>query len=185
MTAPGGASECLGISNRSDILVRRNEYNNEKVMKYIFVTIIWVLTISVSAAIPVETVKQEKVRPNYPFPTFLSTSPYIWYKDVQNVPIKGHAFRISTFSEQQQYKIFIEKIEFGDGGCCREIIEFRELLLDENFLNQHFPANAGKHGFKLIRWISPETLEFEAYGGKYKLSDIGNTQPTIEELTDK
>ena len=135
--------------------------------------------------LPIDTVIQDKIRPSYPFPSFLSTGPYVWYDGAQNKPIKGHTFRIATFSEQRQYRIFIEKVEFGDGGCCLEIIDYRQLMINEQFLKKHFPHNNGQHGFKLIRWINTESFEFEAYSGIYQLSNINDTKPLLKELTNK
>ena len=140
---------------------------------------------SSSPIITVLTVKQEEIRPSYPFPTFLSTGPYVWYENVKDKPIKGHTYRISTFSEERSYRIFVEKVEFGIDGCCLEIIDYRQLVIDEPFLNKHFAHNKGKHGFKLLRWIKPDAFEFEAFGGKYLLQNIDHDAPIIEELQAK
>ena len=140
---------------------------------------------SPSGVVSVVSVVQEEIRPSYPFPTFLSTGPYIWYENVKDKPIKGHTYRIATFSEERTYQIFVEKVEFGIGGCCLEIIDYRQLIIDETFLNEHFGHNKGLHGFKLLRWMKSDAFEFEAYGGKYLLDDIGNDKPTIKELETK
>ncbi|RLA05528.1 MAG: hypothetical protein DRQ47_00980 [Gammaproteobacteria bacterium] len=151
-------------------------------MKVIIIIFLLSLSTSLFAEVPVATEKQDKIRPSYPFPTFLSTGPYIWYENVKNKPIKGHTFRISTFSTEQSYEIFIEKVEFGNDGCCLEIIDFRQLILDKAFLQTHYPKNKGSHNFKLIRWLEPEVFEFQAFGGKYKLSQIGEQSPLLEEI---
>ncbi len=130
----------------------------------------------------VNTLDHETMRPSYPFPYFLSTGPYWWYKDAGELPTKGHAFRISTFVEDKYNGIFIEKINFGFDGCCLEIVEFRELKLDEAFFQKHFPHNKGNLQFKLTRWVSHEVLEFNAYGGDYYLSNIGDKNPTLTEI---
>jgi hypothetical protein len=140
-----------------------------------------VLTEAATASTAVTTIVQDKIRPSYPFPAFLSTGPYTWYADVEKKPTKGHTFRISTFIVDHTYSIYIEKVQFGDDGCCLEIINYRKLLIDETFLKIHFPKNKGLHGFKLIRWINAETFEFQAYGGTYKLSNISISKPIIEE----
>ncbi len=133
----------------------------------------------------VNSIKQEIIRPSYPFPSLLSTGPYVWYDDTDNQPTKGHAYRISTFSEGENTSVFIEKINFGFDGCCLEIVEFRQLILDEDFLGRHFPANKGSYGFKLLRWIDPDIFEFNAYGGNYLLSQIGSKSPVLEEINPK
>jgi hypothetical protein len=151
---------------------------------------IFLLSVSPKAAnketlnktIPVVTIQQEKIRSKYPFPDFVSTAPYIWYENTDKTHLKGHTFRISTFSYNQLNDIYIEKVEFGDGGCCLEIVEYRQLIMNEIFLNEHFPHNKGRHDFKLVRWLNSETFVFEAYGGKYKLSNLGDEIPIIEEL---
>ena len=158
-------------------------------MKKYYLIITFFLTVlatdALTASVPVSSVTQDKVRPSYPFPTFLSTGPYIWYEKAKDNPIKGHTFRIATFAKEQNYRIFIEKVLFGDNGCCLEIVEYRELLIDEQFFKKHFPINTGRHGFKLIRWSSSDSFEFSAYGGTYKLTDIGKNQPILEELESK
>ena len=151
---------------------------------------IFLLTASPKAAnrdaknkiVPVVTMQQEKVRSRYPFPDFLSTAPYVWYENTEKTPLKGHTYRIATFSYNQRYRVYIEKVEFGAGGCCLEIVEYRQLIIDENFLKKHFPHNKGRHGFKLVRWLKSEVFVFEAYGGKYRLSNVGDETPFIEEL---
>lgn len=151
---------------------------------------IFLLTVSPKAAnketekkmIPVVTIQQEKIRSRYPFPDFLSTAPYVWYENATKTPLKGHTYRIATFSYNQLYRVYIEKVEFGDRGCCLEIVEYRQLIINEDFLKKHFPHNKGRHGFKLVRWLKSEVFVFEAYGGKYKLSNVGDEKPLIEEL---
>ncbi len=133
-------------------------------------------------SVPVSTIMQKIIRPSYPFPYFLSTGPYVWYKNVKNKPTKGHAYRITTFVESENIRIFTEKIQFGIDGCCLEIVEFRQLLLNEAFFQQHFPQNYSTHGFKLIRWIDSQTFEFNAYGGNYNLSKLGDELPLLTEV---
>ena len=53
---------------------------------------------------------------------------------------------------------------------------------NEEFLKKHFPHNKGHHGFKLVRWLKSEVFVFEAYGGIYRLSNIGDKTPFIEEM---
>jgi len=130
----------------------------------------------------INTEKQETIRPSYPFPTFLSTGPYVWYENAKNKPTKGHTYRIATFSDEQSYNIYIEKVRFGSNGCCLEIIDYRQLMLDEQILRELFPGNKGQHGFKLIRWLKPESFEFHAYGGSYNISSIGSKKPLITEI---
>ncbi len=133
----------------------------------------------------VTTIIQETVRPSYPFPNFLSTGPYIWYEDAKNQPIKGHTYRISTFSENNISRIFVEKVNFGINGCCLEIVEYKQLMLEKEFFRKHFPYNKGKLQFKLTRWVSHEVFEFNAYGGNYFLSNIGSNAPVLTEIRQK
>ena len=172
--------------NRS---INKLQYNlTHGLMVILFVFVINTFTTVVLAEetppslIPIITIKQQEIRPSYPFPTFLSTGPYTWYDNVKDKPLKGHTYRVSTFSEDESYQIFIEKVEFGNGGCCLEIVDYRQLIINETFLNQHFKHNTGIHGFKLIRWIKPDEFEFEAFGGKYLIQNIGDDKPTIKEL---
>ncbi len=144
-----------------------------------------VLAENESKSLSINTIIQDQIRPSYPFPSFLSTGPYVWYENVKNKPIKGHTFRIATFSEESQYRIFIEKVEFGDGGCCLEIIDYRQLIINEELLKKYFSKHKGQHGFKLIRWISPETFEFEAYGGTYQLTNVSDENPLLKEIKNK
>ncbi len=132
--------------------------------------------------VPVSTIMQKTIRPSYPFPYFLSTGPYVWYENVINKPIKGHAYRISTFADNNNIRIFIEKIHFGIDGCCLEIVEFRQLLMNEALFQQHFPRNSSSHAFKLIRWIDSQTFEFNAYGGNYILRKLGDKLPLLTEV---
>jgi hypothetical protein len=158
-----------------------------------FLLAIFLLTVSPIAAnketentsIPVVTIQQEKIRSQYPFPDFLSTAPYVWYDKTEKTPLKGHTYRIATFSDDQRFRIYIEKVEFGDRGCCLEIVEYRQLIINEQFLKKHFPHNKGNHGFKLVHWLNPEVFVFEAYSGRYKLSNISDEAPLIEEFEDK
>ena len=134
-------------------------------------------------SVPVRTILQENIRPSYPFPNFLSTGPYVWYDDVKNQPIKGHTYRISKFSDSDNAnRIYIEKVNFGIDGCCLEIVEYRQLLLNEELFQQHFPNNSSNHGFKLTRWVSSEAFQFNAYGGNYILSKLGDDQPLLAEV---
>ncbi|MCP3674389.1 MAG: hypothetical protein GY829_07955 [Gammaproteobacteria bacterium] len=144
-----------------------------------------VLAENETKSLSIDTVTQAQVRLSFPFPSLLSTGPYLWYKNTKDMPIKGHAFRIATFSEESQYQIFIEKVEFGDDGCCLDIIDYRQLIINEELLRKHFPKYIGQHGFKLIRWINSEVFEFEAYGGTYQLTNISDEKPLIKELTGK
>jgi hypothetical protein len=128
---------------------------------------------------------QDKIRPSYPFPEFLSTGPYIWYKDAEKSPIKGHAYRLATFTVDGLYRVFLEKVNFGDNGCCLEIVDYRELNLTPDAMARLFPAHNGKHGFKLIRWNSPLSFTFSAYGGEYILSEIDTNSPLIKEIGSK
>lgn len=163
-------------------------------MKIIIITslllALFLLTVSPKAAnkkannkmLPVATVQQEKIRSQYPFPAFLSTAPYVWYENTEKTHIKGHTYRIARFAYNQENRVYIEKVEFGDGGCCLEIVEYRELIINQIFLNKHFPHNKGHHEFKLIRWLKSDVFVFEAYGGRYKLSNVADKMPLIEEL---
>ncbi len=144
-------------------------------------TLISFVTSPLFAEVKLTTLKKE-VRPQYPFPEFLSTGPYVWYEDAKNNPLKGHTFRVSTNTVNREKLIFIERVEFGNNGCCLEIVEYRQLVLDEQVLKQLFPTHTGIHGFKLTRWVRPEIFEFHAYGGNYRLSQINTTRPLLEEL---
>jgi len=177
------------IDFHDQVLFRYNNYLKSTIenslMKSSILILVLLLSVSTSAVVPVLAIKQEIIRPSYPFPTFLSTGPYVWYDNVKNKPIKGHTYRIATFSENQLYRIFIEKVEFGDSGCCLEIVDYRELIINEIFLTKQFPKNTGSHGFKLIRWLKPTSFEFQAYGGVYKLSEIDKKKPFLEEIKSK
>jgi len=128
------------------------------------------------------TTEAHKIRPQYPFPDFLSTGPYIWYENTSKSPLKGHMYRISTFVEEHEMHVFLEKVEFGIGGCCLEIKEYHRLNLDEEFFRTHFPQHSGKYGFKLIRWLHADVFEFQAYGGTYVMSELQDNQPIISDL---
>ena len=140
-----------------------------------------VLSIGVQAK-QIETKVQSQIRPSVPFPEFLSTGPYIWYENAANQPTKGHAYRLATFTVDNIYRVYLEKVNFGDNGCCLEIVDYRELMITENDLRNLFPKNRGQYGFKLIRWDSPTAFQFEAFGGRYKLTDIDNNRPSIAEF---
>ena len=129
----------------------------------------------------IETKVQNEMRPSVPFPEFLSTGPYIWYENAANQPIKGHAYRLATFTVDNVYRVYLEKVNFGDNGCCLEIVDYRELMITQADLAKLFPNNRGPYGFKLIRWESPTAFMFEAFGGRYKLTNIDNNRPTISE----
>lgn len=133
----------------------------------------------------ISTTAQDTIRPSYPFPEFLSTGPYIWYKNAENKPIKGHTYRIATFTENGLYRVYLEKVIFGDRGCCLEIVDYRELDLNQDVLARLFPNNSGTHDFKLIRWENPLSFSFSAYGGQYKLSQIDTNSPLIEDVNNK
>ena len=154
----------------------------KRLVKTITIIFAVVLSSNLLASTHVQTVPQDNIRPSYPFPDFLSTGPYIWYEDTAKKHIKGHAFRVSTFTNNQSYRIYLEKVEFGVDGCCLEIVDYRQLMISEDVLKQFFPQNKGIHGFKLIRWTAPEIFEFKAYGGNYKLSNLSNKNPVLEEL---
>ena len=139
-----------------------------------------VMTLSMTAA-QIETKIQNQIRPSVPFPEFLSTGPYIWYKDAVNQPIKGHAYRLATFTVEGVYRVYLEKVNFGDNGCCLEIVDYRELMITEEELKRLFPQNSGNYGFKLVSWVNATSFTFEAFGGSYLLSDIDSASPTITE----
>ena len=146
---------------------------------------ILVSTSSVSEvqAAQIETKLQNTIRPSYPFPDFLSTGPYIWYENTEKKPIKGHTYRIATFTVDGIYRVYLEKVIFGDKGCCLEIVDYRELMLNETVLRSLFPNNkTSTDRFKLIRWISPTSFTFNAYGSSFQLSEIDSSSPTIIEL---
>ena len=156
-----------------------------KIMKQIVVTLIMVLmplvmTINVAAA-KIETKVQNQIRPSVPFPEFLSTGPYIWYENAENTPIKGHAYRLATFTVDSVYRVYLEKVNFGDNGCCLEIVDYRELMITESDLAALFPENTGSYGFKLVNWVSATSFVFEAFGGRYLLSEIDSSTPSIVE----
>lgn len=132
-------------------------------------------------ATEIETVVQDQIRPSVPFPEFLSTGPYIWYEDAQNQPIKGHTFRLATFTVDNVYRVYLEKVIFGDNGCCLEIVDYRELMISREQLTKLFPNNRGQYGFKLVSWESPTAFIFEAFGGRYKLTNIDSNRPSISE----
>ena len=140
-------------------------------------------SVSEVQAAQIETKLQNTIRPSYPFPDFLSTGPYIWYKDTEKKPIKGHTYRIATFTVDGLYRVYLEKVIFGDKGCCLEIVDYRELIVNEAVIRSLFPNNkTSTHGFKLIRWVSPTSFTFNAYGGSFQLSEIDSNAPTITEL---
>ena len=139
-----------------------------------------VLSVNALAA-EIETVVQDEIRPSVPFPEFLSTGPYIWYENAQNQPIKGHTFRLATFTVDGVYRVYLEKVNFGDNGCCLEIVDYRELMITREDLAKLFPNNRGQFGFKLISWEGPTSFMFEAFGGRYKLTGIDTARPTITE----
>jgi len=153
-------------------------------MTVMFSTTTQIFAESVSNEVRVMSIPH-KIRPQYPFPDFLSTGPYLWYKNAANKPIKGHTYRIATFSDQQETHIFLEKVEFGIGGCCLVINEYRHLNLDEEFFRNKFPENKGQYGFKLIRWLRAEKFEFQAYGGTFIMSELSADMPKIIELKRK
>lgn len=139
-----------------------------------------VMTLNVTAA-QIETKVQNQIRPSVPFPEFLSTGPYIWYEDAKNTPIKGHAYRLATFTVDGIYRVYLEKVNFGDNGCCLEIVDYRELMITEDDLAKLFPENTGVYGFKLINWVSATSFTFEAFGGRYLLAEIDSATPSISE----
>jgi len=150
--------------------------------RLIFVVLTIFSSVLFADEIRIETVAQKSIRPSYPFPEFLSTAPYIWYENVEKKPIKGHTYRIATFTVDREYHIYLEKVIFGIDGCCLEIVDYRELLLNKAVLKKLFPDNNGKHGFKLINWRSTNSFIFEAFSGTYLLSNIDSQQPLIEEI---
>ncbi|MEL0034973.1 MAG: hypothetical protein VW882_01015 [Gammaproteobacteria bacterium] len=144
------------------------------------VCMLFVMSTSVYAA-KVETKLQNQIRSSVPFPEFLSTGPYVWYEDAKNKPIRGHAYRIATFTIEGVYRVYLEKVNFGHNGCCLEIVDYRELMITEDDLAELFPDNSGPYGFKLINWESATSFVFEAFGGRYVLTDIETNSPTINE----
>lgn len=130
----------------------------------------------------VDTRLQDTIRSSYPFPDFLSTGPYVWYEDAEDDLVKGHTYRLATFTVDGAYRLYLEKVNFGDHGCCLEIVNYRELLINAQVLGRLFPRNEGADSFRLIRWVSPDSFTFSAYGGRYHLSEISQTQPQIREL---
>ena len=144
------------------------------------VMLISVMASAVSAA-EIETRIQDKIRPSVPFPEFLSTGPYIWYENAEKQPTKGHTYRLATFTVDGVYRVYLEKVNFGDNGCCLEIVDYRELMITQDDLARLYPRNKGVYGFKLISWESPTSFVFEAYGGRYKLTNIDKSRPTITE----
>ena len=131
----------------------------------------------------INTQVQAEIRPSYPFPEFLSTGPYIWYEDAENTPIRGHTYRLATFTVDSVYRVYLEKVIFGIDGCCLEIVDYRELMITEADLRELFPNNKGTYGFKLINWRSATSFIFNAHGGKYLLTNIDSATPTISETT--
>ena len=159
-------------------------HEGEKVMKTIKTALLPLLFLAgtyVSSSVTTEV--QKEIRPSYPFPDFLSTAPYEWYEDADNQPIKGHTYRVVTFIENNEYQLFIEKVQFGDGGCCLEIVDYRRIYLDRAYLDKHFPEAEYTNSipFKLIRWTSTNSFEFDAYGGEFRLLNIDADQPEIEQ----
>ncbi len=150
-------------------------------LKAILAVVMPVVICAVTSAAEIETKVQSKIRPSVPFPEFLSTGPYVWYEDAQNKPIKGHTYRLATFTVDGIYRVYLEKVNFGDKGCCLEIVDYRELMITREDLSQLFPNNRGEYGFKLVRWESPTAFTFEAFGGRYKLTNIDASRPTITE----
>lgn len=135
-----------------------------------------------AAEVRVNTQLQDSIRSSYPFPDFLSTGPYVWYENADSQIVKGHTYRLATFTVDGAYRLYLEKVNFGDNGCCMEIVDYRELIINAQVLGRLFPHNEGQDSFRLIQWDSPDSFTFSAFGGRYQLAEINLTQPLIREL---
>jgi len=156
-------------------------------LKRIFILLILSIFATGMVQANVKTIKtevQSEIRPSYPFPDFLSTGPYVWYENAENQPLRGHMYRLATFTVDSSHRVYLEKVIFGIDGCCLEIVNYRELMITEADLITLFPQNRGKFGFKLLSWRSANSFIFTSYGGQYILTDIDTDNPKIAETTD-
>jgi len=116
----------------------------------------------------------------YPWITYLSQGPTDWLDEKSTSVVQGRAYRIVVLTSEIYDSVYIEEITSGDEGCCVSVTSIRKLDLDQLF--SEFGIVGERTGFKLIRWLSPTSVEFSIHSRKFRMTNIADKQVEVREL---
>lgn len=100
-----------------------------------------------------------------PHVDIVSSGPIKWGYD-KDSNAKGVRYRIViTLSEVYHY-IYIQELNYGDEGCCVEVIRTFQIDIEKNLEKRYF------YGISDIQWIDYKSLSFIGDSNKYMLNNL-------------
>lgn len=117
----------------------------------------------------------------YHWITALSSGPIQWTTIEQSDRSRGRAYRVVVLTSEIYDTVLLEEITLGDEGCCVALGAVREL--DLRALAMHFGLRGEISGFRLTRWVGPDSFEFQLHRRKFRAGGIGADSVTVQEVT--
>ncbi len=90
------------------------------------------------------------------------------------------AFRVVVQTEETFNSVFLEKITFGDEGCCTKVASTREF--DLRGFAEVFAIKGTLSGFEFVSWNSTTSFMFRIQKRTFRLSNIQNQKVEVEEI---
>lgn len=138
-------------------------------MKYLtFILVLFSFTTNVSGqTFEFSTKKVQK--DYYVALTSLTESPVHWLDEPEG-KVKGTAHRICIATSEIYNSLYIERVTLGQVGCCKSIVESRELDLFQVF--EKFGLTGEISGITFNQWIDSSSCDIMIGEKSYRLSQL-------------
>ena len=116
----------------------------------------------------------------YPWITALSSGPVQWTSDEETEISRGLAYRVVVLTSEIYDTVLLEEITLGNEGCCVALGTVREL--DLRALADHFGLRGEMSGFRLTRWMGPDSFEFQLHRRTFGVDALGADSVKVHEV---
>jgi hypothetical protein len=90
------------------------------------------------------------------------------------------AYRIVVTRSEIYNTVYIEKVTFGEEGCCAKVVSTRKFNLEQ--FAESFDIKGELAGFEFHAWINPTVFKFKMHDRIFKVSDISKDIVQVEEV---
>jgi hypothetical protein len=125
--------------------------------------------------IETKQIKRDDILDLYPDITAISNGPIYYFKDQSNPYKLGRAYRVTTITQETADVVLLDEFNVGDEGFMSHL---SSKLLNLRGTKCYF--GVGK--FRVTKWNSPTSFDFEMSGKNYRLRDIGSDRIMLIEL---
>ena len=132
------------------------------------------LVLLTSAVFPQEkliTTSRLKGPPDHVWISMLTEGPTDW--------VGGSSYRVVVTTSEIYDHVYIEKVTYGDEGCCKRLASIRALDLKE--FAQAFNLPGEISGFKFVKWDSSSAFTFSMRDRYFRAYDIQKPKVKIIE----